>query len=80
MTGRNVLLMHDIKKATVEALPQILDWIETENSRRKEARIRRIRIIQSWELAEERLPAGLMDWLGDIAPTGLSKSVASVLP
>ena len=80
MTGRNVLLMHDIKKATVESLPQILDWIDTENARRREARLRRIRIIQSWELAEERLPAGLMDWLGEIAPTGLSKSVASVLP
>lgn len=82
MTGRNVLLMHDIKKATVEALPQILDWIDTENARRREARIRRIRIIQSWELAEERMPAGLMDWLGEIAPSraAVSKSIASVLP
>ncbi len=82
MTGRNVLLMHDIKKATVESLPQILDWIDTENARRREARLRRIRIIQSWELAEERLPAGLMDWMEFVAPSpsGLAKSIASVLP
>lgn len=82
MTGRNVLLMHDIKKATVDALPQILDWIDQENARRKEARIRRIRIIQSWELAEERLPVGLMDWLTEVTPSreGLAKSIASVLP
>ena len=57
MTGRNVLLMHDIKKATVEALPR-----DPRLDRRRErapqgARTRRIRIIQSWELADERLPA-----------------------
>src|SRR2546429_2331943 len=67
MTGRNVLLMHDIKKATVEALPQILDWIDEENARRKTAHKRRIRIIQSYELAAERLPAGEVDWLADAA-------------
>src|SRR5262249_6750787 len=33
MKGRNVLLMHDIKKATVDALPEILDWIDAENAR-----------------------------------------------
>lgn len=82
MTGRNVLLMHDIKNATVESLPQILEWIAQENARRREQRIRRIRIIQAWQLAEERLPAGLMDWMSEVAPSqsGLSRSIASVLP
>jgi len=82
MTGRNVLLMHDIKKATVEALPVILDWIDQENARRKAAHQRRIRIIQSWELAEERLPAGLVDWLAEAAPSpaAWSAALASVLP
>ena len=28
--------MHDIKPVTVEALPQILDWIDAENARRKD--------------------------------------------
>lgn len=80
--GRNVLLMHDIKQATVEALPVILDWLEQENARRLELRIRRIRIIQSYELAAERLPPGLVDWLGQVAPDrqGLVNAVASVLP
>ncbi|HEY1554425.1 MAG TPA: polysaccharide deacetylase family protein [Kofleriaceae bacterium] len=81
MTGRNVLLMHDIKKATVEALPEILDWIDAENARRKDAHKRRIRIIQSYELAEQRLPDGLLDWLGDAAdPHRWTSAVASVLP
>jgi peptidoglycan-N-acetylglucosamine deacetylase len=82
MKGRNVLLMHDIKKATVESLPQILDWLEAENERRKELRIRRIRVIQAPELALERLPEGLADWIHAVAPTrgGLARAVASVLP
>jgi peptidoglycan/xylan/chitin deacetylase (PgdA/CDA1 family) len=82
MKGRNVLLMHDIKKATVASLPQILDWLEAENVRRKVLRIRRIRIIQAPELALERMPPGLADWMIAIAPTrtGLAHAVASVLP
>ena len=82
MKGRNVLLMHDIHQATVDALPQILDWIDAENARRKAAHLRRIRIVQSYELAEEQLAPGLLDWLGEItpSPSGLARTVASVLP
>jgi peptidoglycan/xylan/chitin deacetylase (PgdA/CDA1 family) len=82
MKGRNVLLMHDIKKATVEALPQLFEWLDAENARRAELRIRRIRIIQAPEVAMERLPAGLLDWLGEATPgrDALSRAVASVLP
>lgn len=82
MTGRQVLLMHDIKKATVVALPQILDWIDQENEARKLAHKRRIRIIQSYDLAAERLPEGELDWLRDAAPNGTSwaRVLASVLP
>ena len=66
MTGRNVLLMHDIKKATVIALPQILDWIDQENAARRLAHKRRIRIIQSYELAESSAcRRALLDWLHD---------------
>ena len=81
MQGRNVLLMHDIKKATVESLPQILDWLEAENARRKTIHRRRIRIIQSYELAIERLPPGLVDWFEDLATPGdLAGALASVIP
>jgi peptidoglycan/xylan/chitin deacetylase (PgdA/CDA1 family) len=82
MTGRNVLLMHDIKKATVEALPVILDWLEAENARRKEAHKRQIRIIQSYELAIERLPQGELELLTEVAatPRQLGAAVASALP
>jgi peptidoglycan/xylan/chitin deacetylase (PgdA/CDA1 family) len=82
MTGRNVLLMHDIKKATVDALPEILDFIDAENAARKETRRRRIRIIQSWELAIEQLPPGTMEWINDVTPSrqGVIDAIASVLP
>jgi peptidoglycan/xylan/chitin deacetylase (PgdA/CDA1 family) len=69
MTTRQVLLMHDTKEATAQALPEILDWLDAENARRKESHRRRIRIIQGYELAAERLPPGLLDWLGDAAST-----------
>jgi chitooligosaccharide deacetylase len=82
MTGRNVLLMHDIKTATVEALPQILDWIDAENERRKEAHQRRIHIVPSYEIALEKLPAGLADWIADAAPdpTALAHAIGAALP
>ena len=82
MKGRNVLLMHDIKRATVEALPQALEWMTAENERRKGLRIRRIRIIQSYELAEEGLPAGELDWLHDLEPDPVvwARALASALP
>ena len=82
MTGRNVLLMHDIKRATVEALPEILDFIVAENARRKETRRRRIRILQPWDVAIERLPRGTIEWLRDLVPSRerLAGAVASVLP
>jgi peptidoglycan-N-acetylglucosamine deacetylase len=73
MQGRNVLLMHDIKLATVEALPKALEWM---------LRIRRIRVIQAYEIAMERLQPGLLDWLTAVAPRrdGLARAVAGVLP
>ena len=82
MQGRNVLLMHDIKKATVEALPEILDFIEAENIKRKETRRRRIRIIQSWELAASQLPEGTLEWISSVTPSrkDLTAALASVLP
>jgi peptidoglycan/xylan/chitin deacetylase (PgdA/CDA1 family) len=82
MTGRNVLLMHDVKTATAEALPQILDWIDAENARRAESHQRKIRIIQSWELALERLPPGLADWIADATPdpTALAHAIGAAMP
>lgn len=80
--GRNVLLMHDIKLATVEALPKALEWMATENERRKTLRIRRIRVVQGYEIAAERVQPGLLDWLSAVAPSkdGLARAIASVLP
>jgi peptidoglycan/xylan/chitin deacetylase (PgdA/CDA1 family) len=82
MQGRNVLLMHDIKLATVVALPQALDWIAAENERRKTLRIRRIRFIQAYDVAAERVKPGLLDWLSSVTPgrDSLATAIASVLP
>ena len=80
--GRNVLLMHDIKQATVAALPRILDWIDAENARRAAKRRPPIRIVQAPALAIEQLPRGLGAWLGD-ATAGVRRlpaAIASVLP
>ncbi|HWU86850.1 MAG TPA: polysaccharide deacetylase family protein [Kofleriaceae bacterium] len=81
-TGRNVLLMHDIKLATVKALPEILAWIDEENARRRAARRRPIKILQAPAYAIERLPPELVGWLGDASAgvRALPKRLAGVLP
>ena len=80
--GRAVLLLHDIKSVTVKALPQILAWIDEENARRAKSRKRKIRILSAPELAIEKLPPGLVDWLAEatLDLRNLPKSIASVLP
>jgi len=81
-SGRNVLLMHDIKPVTVAALPEILAWIETENVRRQKANQKPIRILQAPELAIEQLPAGLVAFAADTTARlrGLRHDLVSVLP
>ncbi len=80
--GRAVLLMHDIKKVTVEALPEILTWIDEENARREKSRKMKIRILPGWALAAEQLPKGLVPWLADATETtrALPSVLASLLP
>jgi peptidoglycan/xylan/chitin deacetylase (PgdA/CDA1 family) len=81
-SGRNVLLMHDIKRATVVALPQILDWIDAENARRDKSHKKPIRVVQAPALAVERLHPGAAAWLTDAtaAARALPAAIASVLP
>lgn len=81
-SGRDVLLMHDIKTATVKALPEILAWLDAENARRVAAHRPPIRIVQAPALAIERLPAGLTAWLGDATAgaRALPAAIASALP
>ncbi len=81
-TGRNVLLMHDIKLVTVVALPKILQWIDEENAKRAKARRPQIKILQAPDLALERIPPAFLEWLADVVAGArtLPKAVASVLP
>jgi peptidoglycan/xylan/chitin deacetylase (PgdA/CDA1 family) len=80
--GRDVLLMHDIKRATVKALPEILAWLDAENARREKSHREPIRILQAPALAMERLPRGLAAWLEDATAgaRALPDAIASVLP
>ena len=81
-SGRVVLLMHDIKMATVKALPEILKWIDEENAKRTKARRHKIKVLQAPDYAIERLPPDLVAWLAE-ASAGLRelpKRIASVLP
>jgi peptidoglycan/xylan/chitin deacetylase (PgdA/CDA1 family) len=80
--GREVLLMHDIKQATVKALPEILTWLDAENARREKSRKQPIRILQAPALAVEQLPKGLGAWLGEATAgaRALPGAIASVLP
>ena len=81
-SGREVLLMHDIKQATVQALPKIFDWIDAENARRAKSHKQPIRIVAAPALAVEQLPAGLVAWLGDATAgaRALPQAIASALP
>lgn len=81
-SGRNVLLLHDIKPVTVKALPQILAWMDEENARRAKSRKRRIKVLQAPTLAAEQLPRPLLTWLIEATATArdLPKAIASVLP
>jgi peptidoglycan/xylan/chitin deacetylase (PgdA/CDA1 family) len=80
--GRDVLLMHDIKKATTVALPQILDWIDAENARREQSHKKPIRVVEAPALAVERLPGGLGAWIGGATAgaRALPGAIASILP
>lgn len=79
--GREVILMHDTKVATMKALPVILQWIAEENARREAAGKRQIRIVQSWQYALENLAPGLWKWLLDLQPGDRwAGYVAAVLP
>lgn len=80
--GRNVLLMHDIHEVTLKALPEILAWIDAENTRRRESGKRPIRIVQAPELARESLAPGLEAWAKDTlgAIGGVRADLARALP
>jgi peptidoglycan/xylan/chitin deacetylase (PgdA/CDA1 family) len=80
--GRNVLLLHDIKPVTVQALPEILAWIDAENLRRKDSNKKPIRILQAPDLARESFSPGLEAWAKETLAKigGVRADLARVLP
>jgi chitooligosaccharide deacetylase len=80
--GRSVLLLHDIKPVTVKALPQILAWVDEENTRRAKSRKRKIRFLSAPQLVFERMKPGLREVLAEAGEglRELPRTVASMLP
>ncbi len=78
LQDRAVVLMHDTKAATVVALPQVLDWIEAENARRKANGRMPIRILSGADLAVERTAPGLTAWLREAATATVDDGLAAV--
>lgn len=81
-TGRNVLLMHDLKLVTVLALPKILAWIDEENARRAGTGKPRIRVLQAPDVAAEHVPPEVRQILDEVleGARALPRRIASVLP
>jgi peptidoglycan/xylan/chitin deacetylase (PgdA/CDA1 family) len=78
---RSVLLLHDIKPVTVDALPEILAWITAENARRTARNERPIRILEPTQLALEQLSPGLASWASDtLARLDVRADLARVVP
>lgn len=83
LQDRAVVLMHDTKAATVVALPQVLDWIDAENARRKANGRMPIRILSGADLALERSAPGFGAWIrteGAASVDGALAAVAAALP
>lgn len=81
-SGRNVLLMHDIKLVTVKALPVILAWLDEENAKRTQLRKRKIRVLQAPDVAVEFLRPEVKSWLADASSElrGMPNAIANLLP
>jgi len=58
--GRAIVLMHDIHQDTVEALPQILDWLDKENAARTARGEAPIRVLDYAYLLPPRPPGKLI--------------------
>ena len=56
---RAVVLIHDIHKETAAAMPVILDWIDSENARRRAGGRHEIKIIGPTDVALEHLAPGM---------------------
>jgi len=70
--GRQILLMHDIHQCTVEALPQILDWLDAENAARVQRGEAPIRVIDyAYLLPPRPLLPGVIDGVGRVLIDGL---------
>ena len=65
LTGRAVVLLHDIHPVTARALPMILEGIASENAKRREAGAKEILIISPSQVAAERMAPGLVTWMAD---------------
>lgn len=67
LTGRAVVLIHDIHPVTARALPLILEGLEAENAKRRASGAKEIVIVPPSQIAAERMAPGLLDWVRETA-------------
>jgi len=77
LDGRAMVLMHDTKLVTANALIAVLDWIDAENDRRRKRGEATIRILDASDWVAERLDpdlrsftTSLESWAAQLADTG----------
>lgn len=80
--SRSVVLMHDTKKVVVQALPEILQFVDDENVKRAKSKKKHIRFLEPSVLAREQLTPGLAAWVGEATANlrELPKLLATILP
>ena len=79
LDGRAVVLMHDTKRASARALPEILDWIEKENQRRVESGKKPpIRILSGSDLVAEQLDSAVPGWLANTMERSVTSFTATL--
>ncbi|MBX3160211.1 MAG: polysaccharide deacetylase family protein [Deltaproteobacteria bacterium] len=80
--SRSVVLMHDTKKIVVQALPEILKFVDEENIRRAKSNKKRIRFLEPSVLAREQLTPGLAAWVAEATANlrELPRMLATILP
>lgn len=79
LEGRAVVLMHDTKMASARALPEILDWIDEENERRrKSGKKPPIRILSGSDLMAEQLDPAVPAWLANTMERSVTSFTATL--
>jgi peptidoglycan/xylan/chitin deacetylase (PgdA/CDA1 family) len=84
LEGRAIVILHDTHKVTAKALPMVLEWLEEENTRRRERGDKPpIRILSGSDLIIERMDRGMLTWAEEntrVAAVRFEAAVSRLIP